>query len=293
MWRLVRRIGGLFGKSGEMKTHYLTWQGVERSYHVHKPAKYVPGNGAVFVLHGGGGDGLKIAETSDMAIEANTHGFLAVFPNSGNDQWNDGRENVDPNKDDIGFLGAVVNDLDARMEIDPSRVALCGASNGGLMTHRIAYQFPGMFRAYATVVANVAAGVASTAPVASVPMMMFNGTADRLMPWAGGEIPGGNDGADGGGTVTSTMAAVEAWAAANQTTGVAETLLPNLAALDGCRVYRRVYTGGLKPLTLYRVEGGGHTWPGSDEPTSFLVGRTTKDIKATKLMVEFFRSQGV
>jgi polyhydroxybutyrate depolymerase len=276
-----------------MNTIGLTWQGVDRSYHVHRPSTYAPGNGAVFVLHGGGGDGMKIAETSDLAIEANAHGFLAVFPNSGGDQWNDGRENVDPAKDDIGFLAAVAQDLAVRMGMDLSRMALCGASNGGLMTQRIAYQFPDMFRAYATVVANVAAGVAATPPVAPVPMMMFNGVADRLMPWAGGEIPGGNDGADGGGTVTSTMAAVEAWAVINQTTGVAETLMPNLAPLDGCRVYRRVYTGGSKPLTLYRVEGGGHTWPGSDEPVSFLAGRITRDIKATKLMVEHFRSQGL
>jgi polyhydroxybutyrate depolymerase len=89
------------------------------------------------------------------------------------------------------------------------------------------------------------------------------------------------------------MTTVDAWALANQTTGVAETLLPDLASLDGCRVYRRVYTGGVEPLTLYRVEGGGHTWPGSDEATSFIAGRCTKDINATKLMVELFRSQGV
>jgi polyhydroxybutyrate depolymerase len=276
-----------------MKTHNLTWQGVERSYHVHRPPGYAAGNGAVFVLHGGGGDVQKIIDTSEMSAEANTHGFLAVYPDGGGDQWNDGRENVDPNKDDIGFIDAVAQDLAVRMGMDLSRVALCGASNGGLMTQRIAYQFPDMFRAYASVVANVAAGVAATPPVAAVPMMMFNGTADRLMPWAGGEIPGGNDGANGGGTVTSTMAAVEAWAAANQTTRVAETLLPNLAPLDGCRVYRRVYTGGLKPLTLYRVEGGGHTWPGSDEATSFIAGRCTMDINATRLMVDFFRTQGV
>jgi polyhydroxybutyrate depolymerase len=276
-----------------MNTIGLTWQGVERSYHVHRPVTYAPGNGAVFVLHGGGGDGLKISETSDMTVEANTHGFLAVFPNSGDDQWNDGRENVDPNKDDIGFLAAVAQDLAVRMGMSLSRMALCGASNGGLMTQRIAYQFPDMFKAYAAVAANVAAGVAATPPVAPVPMMMFNGTADRLIPWAGGEIPGGTNGADGGGTVTATMAVVESWAAMNQTTGVAETLMPNLAPLDGCRVYRRVYTGGVKPLTLYRVEGGGHTWPGSDEPVSFISGRITRDIKATKLMVELFRSQGV
>jgi polyhydroxybutyrate depolymerase len=276
-----------------MNTIGLTWQGVERFYHVHRPSTYATGNGAVFVLHGGGGDVQKIIDTSEMSTEANTHGFLAVYPSAGGDQWNDGRENVDPNKDDIGFLAAVAQDLAVRMGMDLSRMALCGASNGGLMTQRIARQFPDMFRAYASVVANVAAGVAATLPVASVPMMMFNGTADRLMPWAGGEIPGGNDGANGGGTVTSTMAAVEAWAAVNQTTGVAETLMPNLAPLDGCRVYRRVYTGGLKPLTLYRVEGGGHTWPGSDDAVSLIAGRRTKDINATTLMVQFFRSQGL
>jgi polyhydroxybutyrate depolymerase len=278
---------------GSMSRLPLQWQGVERFYNVHRPTKYVAGNGGVFVLHGGGGDWQRIADASEMSASADAQGFLAVFPEGGGDQWNDGRENVDANKDDIGFIEAVALDLNSRMGLRLSKMALCGASNGGLMTQRVARERPGLFAAYASVIANYAAAIAGTPAAAPVPMMMFNGTADRLMPWAGGVIPGGNDGGNGGGLVISTMATVEAWAATNQATGVAETLLPNVAPLDGCRVYRRVYTGGLKPLTLYRVENGGHTWPGSDEATSPIAGRTTKDISATKLMVQFFREQGV
>jgi polyhydroxybutyrate depolymerase len=40
---------------------------------------------------------------------------------------------------------------------------------------------------------------------------------------------------------------------------------------------------------LYRVEGGGHTWPGGKQYTSpVLVGTTNRDINATEQIWAFF-----
>lgn len=268
----------------------LTWQSVERTYHVHEPANYQPGNGAVVVLHGGGGDGLKIAATSAMEAEADLYGFLAVFPN-GDGKWNDGRENVDANKDDLGFLNAMMDALHTQYGVDRRRGMLCGASNGGLMTQRTARQTPSAFTAYASVSANVAADIAGTAPVAAAPVMMFNGSADTLMPWAGGTIP--SLGEQGGGTVTSTMAVVDEWATKNEAAFYVEGALPNYDPADECVVYRRNYIGGKRLLIHYRVENGGHPWPGTAETPAPVAGNKTMDISATKLMCEFFRAHGL
>jgi polyhydroxybutyrate depolymerase len=39
----------------------------------------------------------------------------------------------------------------------------------------------------------------------------------------------------------------------------------------------------------YRIEGGGHTWPGAfiNGPKD-IVGRTTDDIKASEIIADFF-----
>ena len=40
-------------------------------------------------------------------------------------------------------------------------------------------------------------------------------------------------------------------------------------------------------VVLYKIEGGGHTWPGR-QPRLFFLGRSTKIISANDLMWEFF-----
>jgi polyhydroxybutyrate depolymerase len=47
-----------------------------------------------------------------------------------------------------------------------------------------------------------------------------------------------------------------------------------------------VYDGCEAPVSWYRIEGGGHTWPGA-APVEFL-GLTTQDINASDLIWELF-----
>ena len=42
-------------------------------------------------------------------------------------------------------------------------------------------------------------------------------------------------------------------------------------------------------VLFYAVAGGGHSWPGGKEIPTFLVGKTTPDVDATRLMWNFFQ----
>ena len=41
-------------------------------------------------------------------------------------------------------------------------------------------------------------------------------------------------------------------------------------------------------IVFYIVTGGGHTWPGGKAMPAFIVGKTTPDFDATRLMWNFF-----
>ncbi len=75
--------------------------------------------------------------------------------------------------------------------------------------------------------------------------------------------------------------------------GRSETsVLPDRDPKDECRVEATIWTGGQKgtEVWLYRVEGGGHTWPGGIQylPRA-LIGRVTHDINSHAIW-DFFRT---
>jgi polyhydroxybutyrate depolymerase len=41
-------------------------------------------------------------------------------------------------------------------------------------------------------------------------------------------------------------------------------------------------------VVLYTVQGGGHAWPGGKPLPEWIVGRTTREIKASAVMWEFY-----
>ena len=52
----------------------------------------------------------------------------------------------------------------------------------------------------------------------------------------------------------------------------------------------RLTWAGVRPIVLYRVEGGGHGWPGAPQvPTARIFGRVPKRFDATGTILEFAR----
>src|SRR4249920_3886218 len=62
----------------------------------------------LIVLHGGLGNGSRAAQQTGLAKYVESLGMLAIFPDAGGKQWNDGRETTNNGLDDVAFLRAVI-----------------------------------------------------------------------------------------------------------------------------------------------------------------------------------------
>ena len=112
-------------------------------------------------------------------------------------------------------------------------------------------------------------------------MLDFHGTGDPVVPYNGGGLGAGLD-ASLNIHVYPEPVAVAAWATRDRCapTPVRHALSPMVerTAYRGC-------TAGTQ-VVLYRITGGGHTWPGGIDVAS--LGVTTHDVNAADLILAFF-----
>ena len=126
----------------------LDFGGRQRPYLVFVPKviKYGGTMPLVIVLHGGGGHAASAIMRSRMNEAAEKKGFIAVYPNGTGRlklkllTWNMGpccgyaaREQVD----DVGFIRALINWLEANRPVTPGAVFVAGMSNGAMLCHRL------------------------------------------------------------------------------------------------------------------------------------------------------------
>jgi polyhydroxybutyrate depolymerase len=87
--------------------------------------------------------------------------------------------------DDISFFGQMLDSLEAKVSVDPSRIYAIGLSEGGFMSLRLGCALGDRIAA----VAAVGAAMPKTMiclPSRPVPLAMINGTSDRVVPYGGG-----------------------------------------------------------------------------------------------------------
>jgi polyhydroxybutyrate depolymerase len=206
------------------------------------------------VLHGAGGDSAAMMRTSHFNEAADAHGFLVAYVDGFDRHWNDLRGIPEwtaqkNNVDDVGFFSALIDKLVATAGADGTRVYVAGISNGGLMSHRLGCELADKVAAIAPVVRTFTRKLANgCSPARPVPVLMFFGTADKLVPFGGGLQKMGS-------IQTPVLSAPETMA--------------KWAALDGCEAEpvvvkeRRDYTrcrAGAR-VSAYILEGAGHAWP--------------------------------
>jgi polyhydroxybutyrate depolymerase len=264
-----------------------------RTYLFYVPAIYrktqsVP---LVFVLHGGGGQGANMPRFSGMSALAERENFIVVYPDGINRQWNDGRENVPTNADDVAFFAALIERFAADYNIDRRRIHAVGISNGGFMAQRLACELADKFAATASIAATMSENLAAQCkPAREVSVLLMHGTEDPLVPYNGGYV---RIGRSERGKILSAADAARFWATRNgcALAPVRETL-PDADPNDGTRVRRDLYEkckAGTS-VAFYTIEGGGHTWAGSVQylPVRF-IGRTSRDINASEIVWQFFK----
>lgn len=273
--------------------HRLSHGGRERSYVLRVPGRAARAGAPlplVIMLHGGGGNARNAEQMSGFTRLAEREGFLVAYPNGTSRgrtpmlTWNAGHccgAAMQDKVDDVGFINALIDDVQRAHKVDPARLYVTGMSNGAMMTHRLGIELSHRIAAIAPVVGTVF-GDEST-PRSPVAAIIFNGMKDASVPFEGGP-PGGIGARAWDGTPTKPAVAQSAfWARAG-----------------GCNATPRREDRGDYVLTrhdcpasiaveLYAVKDNGHAWPGG-RPGSRRGDAPSDAVDATQLMWDFFKA---
>ena len=260
----------------------MKYDGERRGYLVHEPANLncdVPA-AVIIALHGGVGTPKNIEEQSQLSVLSDAEGFYACYPKGENRTWNGGGccgKAQKNNRDDVGFISAVIDELLENYNIDPNRVYVTGMSNGGFMAYRLACELPDKIAAIAPVASSMNVEVCN--PESPVPVIHFHSYNDSSIPWQGGTGDGLSDHYN-----PPLDSVLTAWATHN---GCA---LPDTTTHDGTDYDQRDWHSCIDSSVVRLVisHDGGHSWPGGTKP------RGTRDepsahINAGALMWEFFQ----
>ncbi len=258
------------------------------------------------MLHGRPSNAAAMARITDMNSIARRHGFIVVYPEGLNNEWNaqfdlytkstrsvhtSGNESVGLKQDDVGFLKALMADLRLDLNIDASRLYIAGFSNGGFMTLRMACSATDTFAAFAEVGAAlypVMADPCRQSPPS--PILFMHGSKDPSIPIDGVRR---RDSQSGIATpVTwSVKETVSLFARRNGCSNVGlSTTYGTSGRSPGTFVVRFVPKDCRPeaPVVFWIIDGGGHTWPGvagvMDEQR---FGPTNLDINAGEKIWEF------
>ncbi|MCQ8781020.1 alpha/beta hydrolase family esterase [Mangrovibrevibacter kandeliae] len=273
-------------------TATLTIAGIQRSYRLHVPDRPPPKAGfpVLLVFHGRGGTGERMQRLSGFDEIADRRGFIVLYPDGIDRGWNDGRTTIPHPQDDVGFVSALLDRIETTEPVDAARIYAAGLSNGALFAHRLACQLSERIFAIAAVAGTLPADIeAGCRPPQPVAVLQIDGTADRIMPYDGGAVRQlGGRGV--GGTVLPVDDSAAFWARHNGCgEPAADEPLPPVAPGDITHVVRTSYTG-CPPgggVTVLKVEGGGHAWPGDRRRATRFLRRTSRQIDASEAIADF------
>jgi polyhydroxybutyrate depolymerase len=260
--------------------------GRSRTYLVYRPAslgyeKPVP---LIVVLHGGFGSGAQAEKSYNWDAEADTEGFVVVYPNGVRRSWNAGgpccgtalRDGVD----DVGFLSGAIAAVSRAENIDASRVYLTGISNGAAMAYRYACEGSVPVAAFGSVSGDMTEPCRHSRAVS---LMEIHGLDDHNIPFAGGQ---GSKG------VTHIN-----WPPVMQTLDLfrraGACAAPVTSTRGAVATVASVCTGG-REVILMTIAGAGHQWPGG-RPPGRLVGALlgldppSTALDATRTLWDFFK----
>lgn len=265
----------------------LISSGNTRRYLLYVPKTYQPSKPTPLVisLHPAAAWPALERDVSGWNHLADEHGFIVVYPagsgailgtfTRGANVWPMGPSSLPR---DVKFISDLIDKLEARYNIDPARVYADGMSNGGGMAFALSCKLSSRIAAIGAVAAAQTLSWDRCGNAKPVPTIAFHGSEDKFAPYQGGKSPLAPD----------LFPSIPDWAA-------------HVAQRNRCKegpsksqvtanVRRRAYMNcaGNADVVLYTIEGGGHAWPGGKPLPKWLVGRTTRQINATRLMWAFF-----
>lgn len=232
---------------------------LERPYGLDVPAGLDRATPAplLVLLHGYGASGLLEDQYFGFPQLADDRGVLVAYPDGtvdskGNRFWNatDACCNFDGSAvDDVAYLDAVVDDVEAHYPVDPAQVYVVGHSNGAFMAHRLACDRATRYAAVVAFAGDVWKDPARCAPAGPIAVLQVHGDLDAVIPYAGNR------------TMPSAPESIATWAAKNACTGM---LAPTgqtfdlVPALPGAETSPAAYACAHGAAELWTIHGGTH-----------------------------------
>ena len=264
-------------------------------------------------------DGRAMARFTGLARRGPAAGITVVFPDGWKGGWHPARPpSAEPDLDDTRFLAELAAHLEGAGAARSWPVFLAGVSQGARYAEHVARHgllpVTGLFLVAGTGLAFSRRQVPVPQLRASVTVVV--GSGDPTFPYQGGpltrrgwygfvmrrraarhgELPGED-------VVTGAEEVVADWAAANGivtaagvtvTGSFARSAIEELPMPAGEPPVTKIGWSrpGCHPATLYRVDGGGHGWPGGPQfMPSRMIGPISKHLDATGLLLDMAARQ--
>lgn len=262
--------------------------GRTREYLLHAPTS--PSTGPrplVLVLHGRAGTAVNTEDETRFSAIADREGFVVAYPDGVKRSWHDRREEgpaAEENVDDVGFISALIDKLVKEQNVDPKRVYAAGISNGGMMSFRLACELNDKIAAIAPVIALMPEKQECT-PARPIPIAIFAGDDDPLVPYNGGEV------ADDKGRVISADATRARFAEMNGCEPIDYDVTKDDVD-DGTSLREMAHTKCKEgaEVRLFTFRGAGHAYPGGSQylPKA-VIGKVSRELDASEAIWSFFK----
>ena len=258
--------------------------GERRSYLLYVPETYDPSTPTplIIALHGFAEWPAHLMEMSHWNELADEYGFIVVYPAGTGFPlgWRASALNLsdDVPMKDVTFIADLIDELMDGYNIDDTRIYANGMSNGGGMAYLLACKLSDRITAIGGVAGAYNFPPNECHPTRSVPMIVFHGSDDQIVPYTGGESSHVY-------LLPDVLDWVKAWAIRNECDDH-QIELPAKGDASGIKFTNCDQNAD---VILYTISGGGHSWPGGGSIPQIIVGLTTQDIDATEVMWDFFR----
>lgn len=249
----------------------LTVDGRKRSYLLHIPKNYSDKKRypLVLVFHGGAGTGEKVSRQTGFTKYADKEGFIAVYPDGIEYNWNDGRGTTDAERlgvNDVKFVRTLIEHLKTAkgLAIDSNRIYATGVSNGAIFSHRLGCEMSDVFAAIGPVIGSMATNMISRCnPSEPISVVAIQGTGDPFISIKGGEVKHKRLGIGDGGLVESADKTMRFWTAKNGCEDSPKKVRLPVIIDDRTEVEKISYSQckNKSAVVYYIVKGMGHIWP--------------------------------
>lgn len=267
----------------ELISGSLMHNGLERTYRIYVPAAYLSSTTDVPLVinfHGRTSTSNEQIVYGDFRPIADRENFLIVHPqgtldDTGTTYWN--AQFSPSGVDDIGFTSALITELSADYNIDQNRIYSTGMSNGGFMSYTLACELSDKIAAIASVTGSMTRDQINRTcnPQNITPIMEIHGTEDNVVPYEGTNLG-----------LAGIEEVLNFWREKNNCSETEVLEVPDSNTTDDSTVEHELNTTCSEntSIELFKVIGGGHTWPGS----AIDFGVTNYDINASEEIWRFF-----